>query len=89
MWTRLLGVEKTVIERLEAEESDSGEGGPQDVLIVMHARPARGRWLRCGICDRWCANSSPRYGRSPALSQRAPVCPPRSDTAPAPGPAAI
>ncbi|MGW3661510.1 ISL3 family transposase [Streptomyces sp. NPDC005151] len=63
IWTRLLGVEKTVIERVEAEESDSDEGGPQDVLIVMHARPARGRRRRCGICDRRCAKYDNGEGR--------------------------
>jgi hypothetical protein len=30
IWTRLLGVEKTVIELVEAEEPDSDEGGPQE-----------------------------------------------------------
>jgi transposase len=63
IWTRLLGVEKTVIELVEAEEPDVGEDGPEDVLIVVHARPAKGRRQRCGICQRRCARYDNGEGR--------------------------
>jgi transposase len=63
IWTRLLGVEKTVIETVEVEESEAGENDPGDVLIVVHARPARGRRLRCGVCERRCGKYDNGEGR--------------------------
>lgn len=62
IWTRLFGVEKTVIEAVEVEECgpDADDG---DVLIVVHARPARGRRQRCGICERRCARYDSGEGR--------------------------
>jgi transposase len=63
IWIRLLGVEKTVIELVEAEESDPDEDGPEGMLIVVHARPAKGRRQRCGICERRCAKYDNGEGR--------------------------
>lgn len=63
IWTRLLGVEQTVIEQVEAEESEPVDGGPEDLLIVAHARPAKGRRQRCGICERRCAKYDNGEGR--------------------------
>jgi transposase len=63
IWTRLLGVEKTVIELVEAEESDPDGKAPQDVLIVAHARPTKSRRQRCGICGRRCAKYDNGEGR--------------------------
>ncbi len=54
---------KTVIELVEAEEPDAGEDGPEDVLMVVHARPAKGRRQRCGICQRRCARYDNGEGR--------------------------
>jgi transposase len=48
---------------VEAEEPDAGEDGPEDVLIVVHARPAKGRRQRCGICQRRCARYDNGEGR--------------------------
>jgi transposase len=59
IWTRLLGVDKTVIEEVEVEEAEDGG----DPLIVVHARPARGRRQRCGICERRCAKYDGGEGR--------------------------
>jgi transposase len=63
IWTRLLGVEKTVIETVEVEEADPDTDGLEGVLIVVHARPARGRRGRCGICGRRCAKYDNGEGR--------------------------
>ncbi|MEC4020343.1 ISL3 family transposase [Streptomyces sp. H27-D2] len=63
IWTRLLGVENTVIERVAVEEGESGDGGEGDVVIVICARPSRGRRQRCGICDRRCAKYDAGEGR--------------------------
>lgn len=42
LWAGLLGVEKTVVERVEFDE-DKG-------VVVASVQPARGQRLRCGIC---------------------------------------
>ena len=62
IWSRLLGVDKTVIESVEVEECDS-DADDGDVLIVVHARPARGRRQRCGICERRCGKYDNGEGR--------------------------
>ena len=51
VWGALLGVEKTVIERVEVDEGGDGEGGAG---LVAHVRPARGVKCRCGVCQRRC-----------------------------------
>jgi Domain of unknown function DUF11 len=51
LWAGLLGVEKTVVERVVFDE---GEG-----VIVASVRPGRGQRWRCGICRR----RSPGYDR--------------------------
>ena len=63
IWARLFGVEKTVIESVEVEESAADLDGCGDVLIVVHARPAKGRRQRCGICRRRCAKYDNGEGR--------------------------
>ncbi|MFE7395070.1 ISL3 family transposase [Streptomyces sp. NPDC057582] len=63
IWARLLGVEKTVIEQVEAEETGTGGEGGEEILIVVCARPARGRRLRCGVCGRRCARYDKGEGR--------------------------
>jgi transposase len=52
-----------VIEGVEAEESDPGGDDLEDVLIVVHAGPAKGRRNRCGICRRRCAKYDNGEGR--------------------------
>jgi transposase len=44
LWGRLLGVEKTVVERVEFDEDEA--------VIVASVRPGRGQRRRCGICRR-------------------------------------
>jgi transposase len=51
LWAALLGVEKTVVERVEFDEDDG--------VLVASVRPARGQRRRCGICRR----RSPGYDR--------------------------
>ncbi|MGI5134631.1 MULTISPECIES: ISL3 family transposase [unclassified Streptomyces] len=63
IWTRLLGVEHTVIDLVEAEEDDSAEAGAEDVVIVAHAHPAKRRRQRCGVCKRRCARFDSGEGR--------------------------
>jgi len=55
LWARLLGVEKTTVERVEFAE-DQG-------LLVAHVRPARGQRRRCGVCRRRCAGYDRGQGR--------------------------
>ena len=55
VWARLLGVDKTVVERVEFDE-DAGE-------LVAHVRPARGERRRCGVCRRRCPGYDPGEGR--------------------------
>ena len=63
IWTRLLGVEHTVVDSVEAEESEGPEAGPEDMVIVAHARPVKRRRQRCGICERRCARFDNGEGR--------------------------
>jgi transposase len=44
VWARLLGVEKTVVERVEFDEDEA--------VIVASVRPGRGQRRRCGVCRR-------------------------------------
>ena len=44
LWRRLLGVEKTVIERMEFDEDAE--------LLVAHVRPTKRQRSRCGVCRR-------------------------------------
>ncbi len=44
LWRGLLGVEKTVIERVEFDEDAD--------LLVAHVRPTKRQRSRCGVCDR-------------------------------------
>jgi len=45
VWRQLLGVERTVIERVELDEDDEG-------VIVVHVRPFTSVTGRCGVCGR-------------------------------------
>ena len=55
VWAGLLGVEKAVVERVEFDE--------QQGVLVVHARPARGRRSRCGVCGRRCPGYDQGQGR--------------------------
>ena len=54
VWPALLGVEKTVVERVEFDEDEE--------MLVAHVRPRRRSRSRCGICRRPC----PGYDRGEA-----------------------
>jgi transposase len=55
LWREVLGVEKTVIERLVFDEDAD--------LLVAHVRPtSRARW-RCGVCGRRCPGYDTGEGR--------------------------
>jgi transposase len=60
VWGALLGVEKTVIERVEVDEGGDGERG---ACVVAHVRPARGARCRCGVCRRRCGGYDLGEGR--------------------------
>lgn len=55
LWARLLGVEKTVVERVEF---DDGAG-----VVVVSVRPGRGQRRRCGVCSRRCPGYDRGEGR--------------------------
>ncbi len=55
VWAKLLGVERTVIERVEFEE----EAG----AIIAAVRPRRGERNRCGDCGRRSRRYDPGEGR--------------------------
>ena len=60
VWRALLGVEKTVVESVEFDEGDDGDGGGQLVAHVRATRTARGR---CGVCRRRCGRYDAGEGR--------------------------
>ena len=47
VWQRLLGVERTVVERVVFDEDEGA--------IVASVRPRKGATRRCGVCSRRCA----------------------------------
>ena len=55
LWRGLLGVEKTVIERVEYDEDAQ--------VLVAHVRPTSRQRSRCGICHRRCPGYDPGPGR--------------------------
>ena len=55
-----MGVDKTVIERVEVDEGGDGERG---ACVVAHVRPARGARCRCGVCQRRCGRYDLGEGR--------------------------
>jgi transposase len=66
IWTRLLDVENTVIEQVEAVEGEpDGEDveGAGEIEIVVSARPAKGQRQRCGICGQRAARYDAGEGR--------------------------
>jgi transposase len=56
LWAKLLGCENTVIEDMEWQEEDGGDGGPA-LRLVVHVRPQKRFAQRCGICGK----KRPRY----------------------------
>ena len=55
LWRALLGVEKTVIERVEFDEDAE--------LLVAHVRATARARSRCGVCGRRCPGYDPGEGR--------------------------
>ena len=55
LWASLLGVEKTIVDRVELDEEQG--------LLIAHVRPARGQQRRCGVCRRRCAGYDTGAGR--------------------------
>ena len=55
VWAGLLGVEKTVVERVEFDE--------EQTLLVAHVHPVRGQQRRCGVCGRRCPGYDQGEGR--------------------------
>jgi transposase len=48
IWRGLVQVPRTVIERVEFEQAEGGDGG----VVVVHVRPAHRARGRCGVCRR-------------------------------------
>jgi transposase len=55
LWARLLGVEQTVIERVEFDQDDDA--------IVVAVRPRKEARRRCGVCGRRCPGFDQGEGR--------------------------
>lgn len=55
----MLGVEKTVVEHVGIEESDSGDG----LMVVARVRPYQSVSGRCGVCGRRCRGYDVGGGR--------------------------
>jgi transposase len=55
LWRGLLGVEKTVIERVEFDEDEQ--------VLVAHVRPVSRQQSRCGLCRRRCPGYDAGPGR--------------------------
>jgi transposase len=55
VWRALLGVDRSVIERVEFDERSEG--------LVAHVRPVRAARGRCGVCRRRCGRYDPGEGR--------------------------
>jgi transposase len=55
VWARLLGVEHTVIERVEFSDEEE--------LLICHVRPAKRQRRRCGVCRRRCPGYDRGQGR--------------------------
>jgi transposase len=64
VWARLLGVENTVVERVEIAGQEEGPaGGGGELLAVAHVRPRKRFGSRCGICGRRCGGYDRGEGR--------------------------
>lgn len=55
LWRSVLGIEKTVVERVEFDEDAH--------LLVAHVRPTKGQRDRCGLCGRRSPGYDPGAGR--------------------------
>jgi transposase len=55
VWTELLGVEKTVVQRVEFDREQG--------LVIAHVRPKRRERGRCGVCRRRCPGYDQGEGR--------------------------
>jgi len=63
VWSRLLGVENTVVERVEITGQDDGPDDDGQLLVIAHVRPRKRFRSRCGICRRRCAGYDQGEGR--------------------------
>ena len=55
VWQRILGVEKTIVEKVELVEETN--------KVVAHVHPARGHTNRCPLCDKKCPGYDRGSGR--------------------------
>jgi hypothetical protein len=60
IWKQALGLSKTTIERVDAEQ-DTNTTGDDDTRLVIHVRPTRSARSRCPHCWRRC----PGYDQGP------------------------
>ena len=52
VWAKMLGCENTVIEAVDFQEQDAGDGAGPRLTVVAHVRPRKRQAGRCGICGR-------------------------------------
>jgi transposase len=48
----MLGCDNAVIEAVDWQELDAGEGGGPRLAVIAHVRPRKRQASRCGICGR-------------------------------------
>ncbi|MGH3238269.1 MAG: transposase, partial [Streptosporangiaceae bacterium] len=52
VWAKMLGCDNAVIEDIDIDEQDAGDGGRPRLAVVVHVRPRKRQASRCGICGR-------------------------------------
>ncbi|MGH3402993.1 MAG: ISL3 family transposase [Streptosporangiaceae bacterium] len=52
VWAKMLGCDNAVVEGVDFDEQDAGDGSGPRLAVVVHVRPYQPQAHRCGICGR-------------------------------------